>query len=521
MGKISKKSAKKIRTREQHDALHTSESFEGSTSTPPTQLPKFPDINVWQEAANYYRAYQLRTAPTSVVEPPANKLPIPAPRITYDPETVSLEDLDRAHIRFVQDLLRAGTPITEAIYDLMDKLRSRVEIREAGVSLACLNQAVTDLWWKVARKAAKIAYQHEYYGNILRTPVLTQSRVQPVTTTATTTITAPATATSAALETPTTDSSSTATASLTAVVTPETGNEGIGGKRRDERVPAPVRTADKIACKPKRFDWATEIDESIGPVPSVSDFRPTTPPAPINCPTAPMSPRDAPAPVKPVRTPRTAAAPITNETASRANVTRVQASPAKPSTIGHSKESSAPSSPLASPQPTPSPCARDLPSSSQRGHVTALKHRALPKPAVTPSSDDVAPCAHTPAPTAPRAVNPSNSDVTLRGPSPATPTPVALRVRTPVSSDGPTTPLQPVHPPSAPTIAPSGGDVAHRACTPTPGALTAPCTRTLALSKDPPITRVVRQPRDLTGLHSDTPNPWGSLSRRHKYSRPP
>ena len=181
MGKFSKKSAKKIRAREQHDALHTSESFEGSTSTPPTQLPKFPDINVWQEAANYYRAYQLRTAPTSVVEPPANKLPVPAPRITYDPETVSLEDLDRAHIRFVQDLLRAGTPITEAIYDLMDKLRSRVEIREAGVSLACLNQAVTDLWWKVARKAAKIAYQHEYYGNILRTPVLTQARVQPVT----------------------------------------------------------------------------------------------------------------------------------------------------------------------------------------------------------------------------------------------------------------------------------------------------------------------------------------------------
>ena len=98
MGKVSKKSAKKLRAHERCDTLHASESFEGSTSTPPTQLPKFPDINVRQEATNYYRAYQLRTALTSVVEPPANKLPIPAPRITYDPETVSLEDLDRAHI---------------------------------------------------------------------------------------------------------------------------------------------------------------------------------------------------------------------------------------------------------------------------------------------------------------------------------------------------------------------------------------------------------------------------------------
>ena len=72
-----------------------------------------------------------------------------------------------------------------------------------------------------------------------------------------------------------------------------------------------------------------------------------------------------------------------------------------------------------------------------------------------------------------------------------------------------------------PTIALPGSDVAHRACTPTTGALPAPCVRTPALSKDSPIARVVRQPHDLTGLHSDTPNPWDSLSRRHKYSSPP
>jgi hypothetical protein len=35
------------------------------------------------------------------------------------------------------------------------------------------------------------------------------------------------------------------------------------------------------------FDWATDIDESIGPVPSLSDFYPTTPPQPIRTPPTP------------------------------------------------------------------------------------------------------------------------------------------------------------------------------------------------------------------------------------------
>jgi hypothetical protein len=105
MATISKKSAKKLRAREKRDAIHASIGHDSLISTPPTQLSKFPDINVQQEATNYYQSYQLRTAPTFVVEPPSNKLPIPAPTITYDPETVSLEDLDRAHFRLVQDLL--------------------------------------------------------------------------------------------------------------------------------------------------------------------------------------------------------------------------------------------------------------------------------------------------------------------------------------------------------------------------------------------------------------------------------
>jgi hypothetical protein len=41
--------------------------------------------------------------------------------------------------------------------------------------------------------------------------------------------------------------------------------------------------------QPARFDWATDNDKLIGPVPSVSDFHPTTPP-PARTPPAPTEP---------------------------------------------------------------------------------------------------------------------------------------------------------------------------------------------------------------------------------------
>jgi hypothetical protein len=71
----------------------------------------------------------------------------------------------------------------------------------------------------------------------------------------------------------------------------ETGDdEGIGEKRQDKRTPAPARTANEIACEPKWFDWATEIEELIGPVPSMSDFHPTMPSQPIRAPPKPNNP---------------------------------------------------------------------------------------------------------------------------------------------------------------------------------------------------------------------------------------
>ena len=97
--------------------MHETSNQEGSTPNPPAQLSEFPDINVRQEATNYIWQH----APTSVVEPPAvHKPPVIVPRLTYDGETISLKDLDRAHFQLVQNLLQAGTPITEAILDPMD-----------------------------------------------------------------------------------------------------------------------------------------------------------------------------------------------------------------------------------------------------------------------------------------------------------------------------------------------------------------------------------------------------------------
>jgi hypothetical protein len=165
------------------------------------------------------------------------------------------------------------------------------------------------------------------------------------------------------------------------------------------------QTGTDDAMRHQPFDWAMDIDQLIGPVPSASDFRPTmpsqpirTPPAPTDCnPTAPMSPQDVPAPAKPDRTPtKTTAASITGETAPHTNAAHSPTSLAKPGTDRRQKGLGKPPSPLVSPQPAPSPRARDL-CSNQQGHVTASKHHALPEPAVTPPSDDMAPCVRTPA----------------------------------------------------------------------------------------------------------------------------
>jgi len=54
----------------------------------------------------------------------------------------------------------------------------------------------------------------------------------------------------------------------------------------------------------ERFDWATDIDTSIGPVPSASDFRSTKPPSRLASPKpAPQLPDNPVTPSQPVRTP--------------------------------------------------------------------------------------------------------------------------------------------------------------------------------------------------------------------------
>jgi hypothetical protein len=152
--------------------------------------------------------------------------------------------------------------------------------------------------------------------------------------------------------------------------------------------------------------------------------------------------------------------------APHANAAHSPTSLAKPGTDRRPKGLGKPLSPLASPQPAPSPCARHL-CSNQQSHVTTLKPRTLPEPAITMPSADVAPCAHTPttdAPTTPRA-------------------------RTPVSPTKFPTPV----------IAPPQVLAEHAR------------------------TTIVYGPHNLSVLHSDAPNPWGSLHRRRSghYARVP
>jgi hypothetical protein len=121
------------------------------------------------------------------------------------------------------------------------------------------------------------------------------------------------------------------------------------------------------------FDWATDIDQSIGPVPKVSDFRPTTPPQPIRArtpalgvPSDPIVAASAPTSCTPAA--YTPAAPAHSVQASTAPVDPVLVEPDKPA-----------------------PCLPDVPVTPSQPVCTP------PEPTVTPSNSDVASRAHSPA----------------------------------------------------------------------------------------------------------------------------
>ena len=142
------------------------------------------------------------------------------------------------------------------------------------------------------------------------------------------------------------------------------------------------------------LDWATNIDESIGPVPSASDFHPTKPQSHLPSPNlAPCSPDNSVTPAKPVRiitaptslqnvfvftkhdqkSTKTTAAPITGKMAPHASDVRSPVLHIQPSMNRHPEGLNEPPSLLPSLQPTP------LSSNS----ATPQPDCALPKPAVT------------------------------------------------------------------------------------------------------------------------------------------
>ena len=133
MGKFSKKSAKKIRAREQRDARHTSESSEGSTPTPPAQLSEFPGINVRQEADNYYckqqshaatAVYSINRSPTATPTHTDPALP-PAPT---EEDMNTVEKIDAKLICLERDWAetRSG-PFPEGVRNAIADLRASLE----------------------------------------------------------------------------------------------------------------------------------------------------------------------------------------------------------------------------------------------------------------------------------------------------------------------------------------------------------------------------------------------------------
>ncbi|KIM77755.1 hypothetical protein PILCRDRAFT_91035 [Piloderma croceum F 1598] len=339
---------------------------------------------IWKKAAKKQCTRDLcdATVTSTLTTPVQTTLPVTTTTTPKwcDPETVTLEQIDENTRRLLREWPKDdGIPFPMEILKVLRDLNY-------GRSLA-----------KNGKKAAKIAYQRNYYGAAIQISVLTQSKVQPVTaitptflnssipvptrtrTPASTPARTPVPAripvpiptpalpppvgtstlnsnpiaafesdTAATAPTPspasttTTNLSSATTTGPTRVVIP-TAVEQRGTKQPDNKE-SKERTGEeederqerrgenkeehkdeekakqeamKEACPQTGrddatrhqltpFDWATDIDRSISPVPSASNFRPTKPPSPWASPKpAPRLPDNSVTPSQPIhaRTP--------------------------------------------------------------------------------------------------------------------------------------------------------------------------------------------------------------------------
>ena len=115
----------------------------------------------------------------------------------------------------------------------------------------------------------------------------------------------------------------------------ETVSERIEESRSEVRgnpPPPAAHTAHSATPHgPQRFDWATETDRSIGPVPNVSDFRSTKPPSPLVSPNPAPRLSDSPTtPPQPVRTPLQPIRARTSTMGAPSNCTLAAYTPAAP-----------------------------------------------------------------------------------------------------------------------------------------------------------------------------------------------
>jgi hypothetical protein len=250
-----KKAAKKRRLREKRAAAHpltpADEITVSSTSENLTSAPLQPALplrdslsNVRQEVEIYVHKQQLRIAPIAIyptVEPTTTTnqsapeytetVTLPAQSVRDNGDTV--EQVDAKLLRMEQYWAESrSSPFPESIRSAIADLRLAVERKE------------TEAAWDAAVQVCAVH--------------------------------------AAELEEPSEGG-----------LEEEEENERRINEEQETEFANEVRTEttgdDAPRHQPARFDWATDNDESIGPVPSVSDFHPTTPP-PVRTPPAPTEP---------------------------------------------------------------------------------------------------------------------------------------------------------------------------------------------------------------------------------------
>ena len=158
------------------------------------------------------------------------------------------------------------------------------------------------------------------------------------------------------------------------------GQERIEGSQGKVRDPAPSTTASTpvkpVPREHARVDWATDIDESIGPVPTPSDFRPTKPLSPSASPNPTPRPHaNLVMPAQPVCAPPKPTVTQRNGDVAPRAPTPATGTPTAPTSVHVTERTVGPHAPL-----LPSEPQTGVFEPSARSHDNLTTYRGIPSP---------------------------------------------------------------------------------------------------------------------------------------------